>query len=75
MKKQYLEAMGLTSPRFGIESEIAAKAGRMKLRMLDMPIEYRRRVGAAKLNGLVDGFEILVTILRLLFWRPRKPGK
>jgi hypothetical protein len=36
---------------------------------LDIPIEYRNRVGDAKLNGVVVGFEDLWTILRLIFWR------
>lgn len=75
VKREHLEAMQLNSQRFAIEPEIAMKAGRMKLRMLDMPIEYQPRIGKQKLSGLKAGFEDIVAILSLLFWRPscKKP--
>ena len=72
VKRHHLEAMGLRSHKFAIEPEIAMKAGRMKLKMLDMPIEYHPRIGQAKLNGIEVGFEDVLMILRLLFWRPKK---
>jgi D,D-heptose 1,7-bisphosphate phosphatase len=75
VKKHHLAAMELQSKRFAIEPEIAMKAGRMKLKMLDMPIEYRPRIGQAKLNSITVGFEDMLMILRLLFWRPKKGGK
>ena len=61
--------MRLSSHRFAIELEVSMKGSRMKLKTLDIPIEYRNRVGDAKLNGVVVGFEDLWTILRLIFWR------
>lgn len=73
-KKRYLEMMKLSSRRFAIEPEISIKGSRMKLKMLDIPIEYRARVGEAKLSGVKAGFEDLWTILRLIPWRPRKDG-
>jgi len=72
VRRDHLIAMGLSSKRFAIEPEIAMKAGRMGLRMLDMPIEYRPRIGQAKLNAIVVGFEDMLMILCLLFWRPRR---
>ncbi len=66
IKKLHLERMRLRSTGFGIESEIAIKAGRMQLKTLDIPIEYRRRLGKAKLNGLRDGWRILKTIVKEL---------
>ncbi|MCL0057479.1 glycosyltransferase family 2 protein [Dehalococcoidales bacterium] len=72
VKKHYLEMMKLSSRRFAIESEISIKGSRMKLKMLDIPIEYRARVGEAKLSGLKAGFEIQWTILKLIPWRPGK---
>ena len=71
VKKQYLERMGLTSKRFAIEPEISIKGGRMRLRTLEIPIKYKPRVGGSKLNGIKVGFEDLITILRLVFWKPR----
>jgi len=73
-KKRYLEMMGLSARRFSIEPEISIKGSRMKLRMLDIPVEYRARVGDSKLSGVKVGFEDLWTILRLIPWRPSKDG-
>jgi len=77
LKKIYLESMRLESPGFGIESEICIKAARMGLKVKDIYIEYRDRLGEAKLNGLRDGYRIFLTILKhfpLAFQRLEKPG-
>jgi hypothetical protein len=66
IKKTHLDKMRLDSDGFCIEAEIAIKAARMGLRILDIPIEYRPRVGEAKLRGLQDGYQIFQTILRML---------
>ena len=66
MKKTHLNEMRLASDGFCIEAEIAIKAARMGLRISDIPIEYRPRVGEAKLRGLQDGSQIFGTILRML---------
>ncbi len=77
LRKAHLLSMGLSSSGFGIETEIAIKGAHMGLRMLDIPIEYRPRIGEAKLNGLKDGFVILLTIIALLperrLWRYAVP--
>jgi hypothetical protein len=64
--------MQLRAMKFAIEPEIAMKAGRMTLRMLDVPIEYRPRIGQAKLNGIKVGFEDTLAILGHLFWWPSR---
>lgn len=64
--------MQLQATEFGIESEIAAKVGRMKLRMLDIPIGYRSSIAQAKLTGIKAGFEIILAILGRLLWRPSR---
>lgn len=77
LKKTYLEGMKIESKGFGIESEICIKAARMGLRVKDIHIKYRDRIGEAKLNGLRDGYKIFLTILRLfpiLFQRIEKPS-
>ncbi|GBD10681.1 putative glycosyltransferase [bacterium HR23] len=74
VKKVHLEAMALEARRFAIESEIAMKAGRMRLRMLDLPIVYRSRIGQAKLKGVFAGAEIMTMVFRNLFWSPRVNG-
>lgn len=66
LKKTHLEKMDLHSRGFGIESEIAIKAAAMGLKIKDIPIVYRERIGKAKLNGLRDGYRIGCTILKHL---------
>jgi glycosyltransferase involved in cell wall biosynthesis len=72
VRKEHLDRMRLQARKFAIEPEIAMKAGRMKLRMLDIPIEYRPRIGQAKLSGVQAGLEDTLTILGHLFWRPAR---
>jgi hypothetical protein len=63
IRKGPMERMRLGETGFGVESEITIKAARMGLRILDLPIEYRGRIGRAKLHPLRDGYRILRTIL------------
>lgn len=70
VKKSKLDTMRLEAKRFSIECEIAAKAGRMRLHMVEMPIEYGRRIGTTKLNSLRDGLDIFLTLLRFSLWSP-----
>jgi glycosyltransferase involved in cell wall biosynthesis len=72
IRKSHLSRMALFSNGFAIEPEISIKVSRMKLKMQDIPIEYGARVGTTKLNSFRAGWDDLVTILRLLFWRPRR---
>lgn len=72
MKWDYLLKMRLVSERFAIEPEICMKGARMGLRFLEIPIEYKQRIGKAKLNGVVVGFEDLFMIMRLVFWKPNR---
>ena len=71
VRKEHLQRMRLDATGFAIEVEVAMKAGRMRLRMLDMPIEYGTRIGQSKLNGPRAGIEIALHLLRYLRWRPR----
>lgn len=71
-KKRDLDIMKLSARRFAIEPEIALKSCRLGLKVLDIPIEYRPRVGNSKLNAIRVGFEDLLTILKHIAWRPKK---
>jgi len=66
IKRIYLEQMRLDSTGFGIESEIAVKASRMGLKIMEIPIQYRKRIGESKLNRLKDGYNDVRTILACL---------
>jgi hypothetical protein len=70
-----IERMGLTSTGFGLETEIAIKSARMKLRTADYPIRYGERRGQSKLSPLRDGAVILWTILSLVWTGLRSRSK
>jgi glycosyltransferase involved in cell wall biosynthesis len=62
LKKAHFEQMQLDSKGFTIETEIAIKAARMKLKVTEMPIVYKPRLGKQKLGGTKDGWKILEII-------------
>jgi glycosyltransferase involved in cell wall biosynthesis len=63
LRRTAVEQMRLRSEGFGIEAEIMIKAGRLGLRVREIPIEYRSRVGTSKLHPWRDGWVILRTIV------------
>jgi glycosyltransferase involved in cell wall biosynthesis len=64
-----LGRMGLTSPGYGLETEIAIKSAWMRLRTAEIPIPYGPRQGESKLHPVRDGFVILGTLLGLVWVR------
>jgi rhamnosyltransferase len=63
IKKAHFERMQLYSRGFTVETEIAIKASRMKLKLAEIPVEYAPRLGQQKLGGIRHGWQILKTIL------------
>jgi len=64
-----LERLGMADPDFGWTAEMQVKALRHGLRVVDVPVSYRRRVGVSKIAGTVSGtlragHKILWTVLR-----------
>ncbi len=64
-----LERLGMRDPDFGWTAEMQVKALRHGLRVLEVPVSYRRRVGVSKITGtlmgtLRAGYKILWTVLR-----------
>lgn len=59
-----VEELQLRSTDFAVEAELFLKARRRGWRVVQFPIEYKDRVGEAKLNGVRDGLRILGAILR-----------
>ena len=70
MKTRYLQKMRVSSDGFAVEPEIAIKACRMKLKIHEIPVHYRERIGQPKLSGFNAGFDHLRTMVKLLLWRP-----
>jgi glycosyltransferase involved in cell wall biosynthesis len=64
-----LERLGMADPNFGWTAEMQVKALRQGLRVTEVPVSYRRRVGVSKITGTVTGtlragYKILWTVLR-----------
>jgi glycosyltransferase involved in cell wall biosynthesis len=64
-----LERLVMADPDFGWTAEMQVKALRAGLRVEEVPVSYRRRVGVSKITGTVRGtvlagYRILSTVLR-----------
>jgi glycosyltransferase involved in cell wall biosynthesis len=64
-----LERLGMGDPDFGWTAEMQVKALREHLRVRDVPVSYRRRVGVSKITGTLSGtlragYKILWTVMR-----------
>ena len=71
-----LERLGMRDETFGWTAEMQVKALRCGLRVAEIPVAYRKRVGTSKITGTFSGTVkagamILWTIARYRFWNPR----
>jgi glycosyltransferase involved in cell wall biosynthesis len=71
---QALESLGMRDPDVGWTAEMQVKALRRGLRVAEVPVSYRRRVGVSKITGtvkgtLMAGYKILWTVFRYSFGR------
>jgi glycosyltransferase involved in cell wall biosynthesis len=70
-----LKALALSDRNFGWTVEMQIKAARLRLRIEEVPVSYRRRIGISKISGTVKGtvmagIVILRTIFREYFRKP-----
>lgn len=73
-----LERLAMADPDFGWTAEMQVKALRHGLRVAEVPVSYRRRVGVSKITGtakgtVLAGYKILWTVLRHAFHRGAGP--
>ncbi len=71
IRYESLLSLGMRDRNFGWTVEMQIKAVREKLRILEIPVHYRERVGVSKITGTVSGTlkagtKILYTIFRYL---------
>ncbi len=64
-----LERIGMRDHNFGWTAEMQVKAAKARLRVTEVPVSYRKRVGRSKITGTVRGtvmagYKIIYTILR-----------
>ncbi|SNC64564.1 Glycosyltransferase involved in cell wall bisynthesis [Hymenobacter gelipurpurascens] len=71
IRREALEQIGMQDTTYGWTVEMQLKAARLKLRHVEVPVRYRRRIGTSKVSGTVQGtlgagYKILWTIFRYL---------
>jgi len=70
IRRQSLERLGMRDTNFGWTAEMQVKAVKRGLRVQEVPVSYRRRVGRSKISGTVEGVvragtKIIWTIVKL----------
>jgi len=64
MKSAVLKNMRLKSSEYEIESEMLVKTARHGFRVIEVPISFEQRTyGTSRLDPMVDGFKILLSIV------------
>ncbi len=74
-----LQAMNMQDKTYGWTVEMQIKAVRMGLRIAEVPVRYRKRIGTSKVTGTLSGtikagYKILWTIFRYGVMKPEKNG-
>lgn len=69
-----LLALEMSDTNFGWTVEMQIKAAKAKLRTIELPVSYRKRIGCSKISGTVRGtisagYKILYTIAKYAFWQ------
>lgn len=73
-----LERLGMVDRNYGWTVEMQIKAARQCLRVLEVPVSYRRRIGTSKISGtvrgtLLAGYKILYLIAKYGFAARQNP--
>ena len=72
MKNNVLQSMRLKSSGYEIESEMLVKTARNGFRVMEVPISFEQRTyGTSRLDPMVDGLKILLSILSAYIKRDR----
>lgn len=79
IRRESLAHLGMQDLAFGWTAEMQAKAARARLRIVEVPVRYRRRIGRSKISGTVSGtvragWAIVTTILRVAAQPRSQPG-
>lgn len=71
IKYEQLLALGMKDPDYGWTVEMQVKAAKQRLKAIEVPVTYRRRIGESKVSGTfkgtaLAGYKILWTIFKLM---------
>jgi glycosyltransferase involved in cell wall biosynthesis len=74
-----LIALHMRDPNFGWTVEMQIKAARARMRILEIPVDYRPRIGHSKITGTISGtlragYKILLTFFKYGIRRERHEG-
>ncbi len=58
-----LRALNMRDRNFGWTVEMQIKAARHKLRIIEVPVSYRKRIGVSKISGTIKGTILAGTII------------
>ena len=66
-----LKALNMRDQTFGWTAEMQIKAAKQKLRIAEIPVSYRKRIGQSKISGTIKGtvlagYRIMVTIFKYI---------
>jgi len=76
IRYESLRSLGMQDTNFGWTVEMQIKAVRKGLRIAEIPVRYRERVGVSKITGTVSGTfkagtKIIYTLFKYLLKKPR----
>jgi hypothetical protein len=71
IRTEALVALDMQDRTYGWTVEMQLKAAKQKIRWLEVPVDYRKRIGFSKISGtvkgtLLAGYKIILTIFRYL---------
>ena len=71
-----LERLGMQDRDFGWTVEMQLRAKLAKLRVLELPVSYRARIGVSKITGTLSGtLRASYKILKTIFWYRIRPPR
>jgi glycosyltransferase involved in cell wall biosynthesis len=76
IRADVLARLGMSHPTYGWPIEMVVKAAKRGLRISEIPVNYRRRIGRSKVAGtvhgsLLAGYHLIATVLRYAWGRTR----
>jgi glycosyltransferase involved in cell wall biosynthesis len=78
IRRQALERLEMQDQNYGWTVEMQVKALQHQMKIVEIPVSYRRRIGKSKVSGTVSGsfkagMKILWVIAKLAFQNPSRP--
>jgi glycosyltransferase involved in cell wall biosynthesis len=61
-RKELLKELDVKAKGLEFETEMTVKAAKQGYRVLEIPINYRKRIGRSKLNPLKDGYKMFIAL-------------